>query len=121
VHGRLVPARPPPSRLASLPGTRAFRGVSRPTPTLRLGSLQIDAFAIFVEGADACYEEGEAPPDDPPFPGRRAGALVTVDAGAERRAWQRLTDAANSADSEGWTEHRDALTALASRVGQRGR
>ena len=92
--------------------------MSQAAATLRLGPLQIDAFSIFVEGADACYEEGEAPPDDPPFPGRRCGALVTVDAGAERRAWRRLTDAANSADAEGWAEHRDALTALASRVGR---
>ena len=104
-------------RLASLPGTRAFRGVST---TLRLGSLQQDAFAIFVEGADACYEPGEAPPDDPPFPGRRCGALVTIDPGAEHAAWRRLTDAANSADESGCVEHRDALTRLASRVGRMG-
>jgi len=88
--------------------------------TLRLGGLQIDAFAIFVEGADACYEPGEAPPDDPPFPGRRCGAVVTIDPGAERQAWRRLTDAANSADESGCVEHRDALTRLASRVGRAG-
>ena len=76
------------------------------------------ADAIFVEGADACYEPGEAPPDDPPFPGRRCGALVTIDPGAEHAAWRRLTDAANSADESGCVEHRDALTRLASRVGR---
>jgi len=87
--------------------------------TLRLGGLQIDAFAIFVEGADACYgEDDPPPPDDPPFPGRRCGALVTVNPGAELAAWRRLTDAANSADESGWSEHRDALTRLASRVGR---
>lgn len=49
--------------------------------TLPLGGLQIDTFAIFVESADACYSPGEAPPDDPPFPGRRSGATLTIDAG----------------------------------------
>jgi hypothetical protein len=45
--------------------------------TLHLGSLQIDAFAIFVEGADACH--APAPAWDPAFPGRRCGAVVTID------------------------------------------
>ena len=83
---------------------------------LTLRGLAFDAFVIFVEESDACYGPGEAPEDDPPFPGRREGATVTVDAGAERAAWRRLTDAANSADESGCPEHRDALTRLASRV-----
>lgn len=86
--------------------------------TLPLGGLQVDAFAIFVEGADACYAPGEAPPDDPPFPGRRSGATLTIDAGAERAAWDRLIDVANELDGMGWTEHRDAMSRLASRVGR---
>jgi hypothetical protein len=88
--------------------------------TLRLGGLQIDAFVIFVEEADACHAPGPAPDWDPAFPGRRCGALVTVNPGAELAAWRRLTDAANSADESGWSEHRDALTRLASRVGRLG-
>lgn len=36
--------------------------------TLRLGGLQIDAFAIFVEEADDCHEEGEAPTTTRPSP-----------------------------------------------------
>lgn len=81
--------------------------------TLRLGALQADAFAIFVEGADACSDSD----DDPPFPGRRDGARLWVEPGRSAEAWARLTDAANSADESGCVEHRDALTRLASRLG----
>jgi hypothetical protein len=88
----------------------------KPT-TIRLRGLALDAFCIFVEGADACYGPGEAPPDDPPFPGRRAGATVTIDPGCEEAAWRHLTNAANSADDSDCPRHRDCLTALASRVG----
>jgi len=91
--------------------------MSKPT-TLPLRGLAFDAFEIFVEQSDACLPPGEECPEEPRFPGRRVGSVVTIDPGAERAAWRRLTDAANSADSEGWTEHRDALTALASRVGR---
>lgn len=83
------------------------------TPTHHLGALQTDAFAIFVEGADACSDGA-----DPPFPGRRDGSRLWVEPGRSAEAWARLTDAANSADESGWTEHRDALTRLASRVGR---
>ncbi len=89
----------------------------KPT-ALRLRGLALDAFEVFVEGADACYEPGEAPEDDPPFPGRRVGPLLTLDAGAERAAWARLIDVANELDDMGWTQHRDAMSALASRVGR---
>ena len=85
---------------------------------LTLRGLAFDAFRTFIEEADACYGPGDAPEDDPPFPGRREGATVTVDAGAERAAWRRLTDAANSADESGCPGHRDALTQLARRVGR---
>lgn len=85
-------------------------------PSLTLRGLALDAFCIFVEESDACYGPGEAPEDDPPFPGRREGATVHVDEDAERAAWRRLTDAANSADESGCHEHRDALARLASRV-----
>ena len=92
--------------------------MSKPT-TLRLRGLQIDAFAIFVEAADACYSEADpAPPDDPPFPGHRDGATLTIDPGAERAAWDRLIDVANELDGMGWTEHRDAMSRLASRLGR---
>ena len=89
--------------------------MSEPT-SLTLRGLAFDAFLVFVEEEDACYGPGEAPEDDPPFPARREGATVTVDAGAEQAAWRRLTDAANSADESGWSEHRDALTRLARRA-----
>ena len=85
---------------------------------LPLGGLQIDAFTIFVEESDACYAPGEAPEDDPPFPGRRAGATLTIDPGAERAAWDRLIDVTNELDGMGWAEHRDAMSRLASRVGR---
>jgi len=85
--------------------------------TLPLRGLAFDAFAIFVEESDACLLPDEECPDEPRFPGRRVGAVVHVDTGAERAAWRRLTDAANSADESGCSEHRDALTRLASRVG----
>jgi len=81
---------------------------------LHLGALQADAFAIFIEGADACLDPGDA---DPPFPGRREGARLWVEPGRSAEAWARLTDAANSADESGCPEHRDALTRLASRLG----
>ena len=85
-------------------------------PSLTLRGLAFDAYRIFVEESDACYGPGEAPEDDPPFPGRREGATVRVDAGAEQAAWRRLTDAANSADESGCPGHRGALTRLARRV-----
>ena len=58
--------------------------------TLRLRGLAFDAFTIFVEESDACLDPGEECPDEPRFPGRREGAVVTVDPGAERAAWRRL-------------------------------
>ena len=88
------------------------------TLRLRLQGLALDAFTIFVEGADDCLPPGEEDPEEPRFPGRRVGATVHVNPGAERAAWQRLTAAANSADDSGCVEHRDALTRLASRVGR---
>jgi len=87
---------------------------------LPLRGLAFDAFTIFVEESDDCLDPGEECPDEPRFPGRRCGAVVTVDPGQERAAWRRLTDAANSADESGCPEHRDALTRLASRVGRLG-
>ncbi len=85
---------------------------------LALRGLAFDAFAIFVEESDACLDPGEECPDEPRFPGRRSGATVTIDEGCEHAAWRRLTDAANSADDSDCPRHRDALTALASRVGR---
>lgn len=85
---------------------------------LSLRGLAFDAFEIFVEQSDACLPPGEECPEEPRFPGRRVGSVVTVDPGAEQAAWRRLTDAANSADESGCPEHRDALTRLASRVGE---
>ena len=87
---------------------------------LRLRGLAFDAFTIFVEESDACLDPGEECPDEPRFPGRREGATVYVDPGAEQAAWRRLTDAANSADDSDGPRHRDALTALASMVGRAG-
>ena len=84
--------------------------------TLRLRGLAFYAYTIFVEESDDCIPPGEECPDEPRFPGRREGATVTIDAGAERQAWERLHAAANSADDSDCPKHRDALTALASRV-----
>ena len=81
------------------------------TAPLRIGGLQRDAFAIFVEESDEC-----ALPGDPTFPGHRDDLLVHIDDGRADDAASRLTEAANSADDMGWTEHRDALSALATRV-----
>ena len=77
----------------------------------RIGGLQRDAFAIFVEESDEC-----ALPGDLTFPGRRDDLLVHGDEGRHLDAWRRLTDAANELDGMGWHEHRDALQALATRV-----
>lgn len=85
------------------------------TTPLRIGTLQRDAFAIFVEEADDC-----ALPGDATFPGRRDDLLVHVDEGRHNDAAARLIEAANSADDSGWTEHRDALTTLATRVRRAG-
>lgn len=76
-----------------------------------LRGVTLDAFVIFIEGADACSDGA-----DPPFPGRRSGARLWVEPGRAAEAWARLTDAANSADESGWTEYRDALTRLARRL-----
>jgi len=92
-------------------------GASVTGARLPLRGLAFDAFTIFVGQSDDCLDPGEECPDEPRFPGRRVGAVVTVDPGQKRAATQRLTDAANSADESGWSEHRDALTRLASRVG----
>ena len=81
------------------------------TAPLRIGPLQRDAFSIFVEEADDC-----ALPGDATFPGHREDLLVHIDAGRHLDAWRRLIDAVNELDSMGWTEHRDALQALATRV-----
>ena len=89
--------------------------MSKPT-TLRLRGLAFDAFTIFVEESDDCLDPGEECPDEPRFPGRREGSTVTIDEGAEQQAWERLHAAANSADDSDCPKHRDALTALASRV-----
>ena len=83
---------------------------------LALRGLAFDAFVIFVEESDDCLPPGVEDPDEPRFPGRREGSTVTINPGAEQAAWRRLTDAANSADESGCSEHRDALTRLASRV-----
>lgn len=82
----------------------------------RIGGLQRDAFSIFVEESDDCLDPGDEPADEPRFPGRRDGLLITIDDGCAMDAWRRLTDAANSADDSGWHEHRDALTELVTRV-----
>lgn len=93
--------------------------MSKPTK-LALRGLAFDAYTIFVEESDDCLDPGEECPDEPRFPGRREGSTVYVNEGAEQAAWRRLTDAANSADDSDCPRHRDALTALASRVGMAG-
>lgn len=77
--------------------------------TFRIGSAQHAALVIYVfDGFHAAF--GDA------FPGELTDDALRVSAGERDRAFELLTDAANSADEDGDRELRDALTKLASRV-----
>jgi len=77
-----------------------------------VGEIQRSALAMYV------FDPAHEPifDDDTPFPGRLEGATLEVDDLRAAASW--LTDAANSADADNDAEFRDALTAIARRVGR---
>lgn len=115
--------------LPLVPGLRAIlSGLRRPNPAsspkrkrIRVGELQAAGLQIYV--FDPVFD------DDPPFgqheddeyfrfPGEFDPITNTleIEPGMESAAWQRIVDAANSADDDNDRKLSDALTSLGTRV-----